>query len=192
MRAEHASGQLRDGSGALTPPISTAVPPVPPAAPLHRSHDRGSSVARSDLLVPLLTISVILLGLGFTLHRFTEPLTMPLWRASRVLRGGHGVWRTLAQATRGHFATDLVATLAVVTAVIIDQPLPGLIVVLMQTGGEALEAYARGRASRAVRAPEETAPRIAHRVAGDDVIDVEVADRCRRPAPHSSRGADSM
>ena len=32
----------------------------------------------------------------------------------------------------------------------------------MQTGGEALERYAEGRASAAVRALEEAAPRIAH------------------------------
>ena len=66
---------------------------------------------------------------------------------------------------RGHFATDLVAMLA-------DrdggrsshQPLAGLVIVLMQTGGEALERYAEGRASAAVRALEEEAPRIAHRI----------------------------
>ena len=45
-----------------------------------------------------------------------------------------------------------------------SQPLAGLIVVLMQTGGEALERYAEGRASAAVRELEAAAPRIAHRL----------------------------
>ena len=48
-----------------------------------------------------------------------------------------------------------------------DQPLAGLVIVLMQTGGEALERYAEGRASAAVRALEEAAPRIGHRVDGE-------------------------
>ena len=50
------------------------------------------------------------------------------------------------------------------TALFLGQPLAGLIVVLMQTGGEALERYAEGRASRAVRELEAAAPRLAHRV----------------------------
>src|SRR5262245_58987061 len=65
---------------------------------------------------------------------------------------------------RGRFAADIVALLAIVTSVVLLQPLPGLVVVLMQTGGEALERYAEGRASRAVRELEDAAPRTAHRL----------------------------
>ena len=62
--------------------------------------------------------------------------------------------------------------LAIVTALILGEPLAGLIVVLMQTGGEALERYAEGRASEAVRELEAAAPRVAHRIAGGVVEDV--------------------
>ena len=72
----------------------------------------------------------------------------------------------------GHFAADLVAMLAIVAALLLRQPLAGLIVVLMQTGGEALERYAEGRASRAVRELEEAAPRLAHRVGAAGIEDV--------------------
>jgi heavy metal translocating P-type ATPase len=72
----------------------------------------------------------------------------------------------------GHYAADLVAMLAIATALLLQQPLPGLIVVLMQTGGEALERYAEGRASEAVRELEAAAPRRAHRLAGIEVTDV--------------------
>lgn len=91
-----------------------------------------------------------------------------------VVVGAPVVWRTLRGALRGQFAADVVASLAIITAVLLGQPIPGLVVVLMQTGGEALERYAEGRASRAVRALEDAAPRVAHRV-GDDIIDVPVA-----------------
>lgn len=73
----------------------------------------------------------------------------------------------------GRFAADLVAMLAVVTALLLGQPLAGLIVVLMQTGGEALERYAEGRASRAVRDLEAAAPRQAHRVRAGVTEDIE-------------------
>jgi heavy metal translocating P-type ATPase len=58
----------------------------------------------------------------------------------------------------------------------LDQPLAGLVIVLMQTGGEALERFAEGRASAAVRALEEAAPRIAHRVTGERIDDIAASD----------------
>jgi heavy metal translocating P-type ATPase len=93
-----------------------------------------------------------------------------------VVTGAPLIWRTVREAGRGRFATDIVASLAVGTAVALMQPLPGLIIVLMQSGGEALERYAEGKASAAVRALEEAAPRLAHRVAGDRVDDVPAGD----------------
>jgi heavy metal translocating P-type ATPase len=105
-----------------------------------------------------------------------------VWMVGLVLTGLPVAWRTLRGIARGHFATDIVATLAIITAVLLAQPLAGLIVVLMQTGGEALERYAEGRASRAVRELEAQAPRIAHRIEGARVTDlpvdeVQVGDR---------------
>jgi heavy metal translocating P-type ATPase len=88
------------------------------------------------------------------------------------------VWGTLRGMLAGRFAADLVALLAVIAALALGNPLPGLVVVLMQTGGEALERYARGRASQAVAELEAAAPRIAHRVTptgADDVAAETVA-----------------
>jgi heavy metal translocating P-type ATPase len=62
--------------------------------------------------------------------------------------------------------------LAIVAALALGNPLPGLVVVLMQTGGEALERYAQGRASEAVRELEAASPRIAHRVTPAGAEDV--------------------
>jgi heavy metal translocating P-type ATPase len=74
----------------------------------------------------------------------------------------------------GRFAADVVAMLAIVAALLLGEPLAGLIVVLMQTGGEALERYAQGRASLAVRELEAAAPRVAHRLVDGKVNDVAV------------------
>ena len=82
------------------------------------------------------------------------------------------VWQTVRGLFVGRFAADLVAMLAIVTALLLGEPLAGLIVVLMQTGGEALELYAQGRASAAVRELEAAAPRLAHRMVGGTIEDV--------------------
>ena len=95
-----------------------------------------------------------------------------VWSAGLALTGAPVVWKTLRGLVAGRFAADLVAMLAIVTALILGEPLAGLIVVLMQTGGEALERYAQGRASEAVRELEAAAPRVAHRLAGGVVQDV--------------------
>jgi heavy metal translocating P-type ATPase len=95
-----------------------------------------------------------------------------LWSAGLVLTGSPVVWQTLRGIASGRFAADLVAMLAIVTSFLLGEPLAGLIVVLMQTGGEALERYAQGRASEAVRELEAAAPRIAHRLLAGEVTDV--------------------
>jgi heavy metal translocating P-type ATPase len=95
-----------------------------------------------------------------------------VWTAGLLLTGLPVVWRTVRGMASGRFAADLVAMLAIVAAALLQQQLPGLIVVLMQTGGETLERYAEGRASEAVRELEAAAPRLAHRVGRDGIEDV--------------------
>lgn len=124
---------------------------------------------------PVTAAAAILGGTSFWLAGRPDAARV-LWTVVLVVTGSPIIWRTIRDARRGRFATDIVASLAIATAVALLQPLSGLIIVLMQSGGEALERYAEGRASAAVRALEEAAPRIAHRVAGDRVDDVPVGD----------------
>jgi heavy metal translocating P-type ATPase len=105
-----------------------------------------------------------------------------VWTAGLWLLGLPLLYRTLRGMLRGRFAADLVAGLAVITAMVLGHPFAGLVIVLMQTGGEALEHFAERRASAAVRALEADAPRQAHRLEGERVVDVPaeavaVADR---------------
>jgi len=95
-----------------------------------------------------------------------------LWMIVLTITGLPVVWKTVYAATKGHFATDLVASLAIGTAVALGQPVAGLVIVLMQTGGETLERFAEGRASGAIRALVEAAPHMARRIVGDRVEDV--------------------
>ena len=125
---------------------------------------------------PLLTCVFIALGFAARALMPHAGYDRVLWYVGLALTGTSVVWSTVRGALRGHFAADVVATLAIVAAVLLGQPLVGLVIVLMQTGGEALERYAEGRASDAVRALEAAAPRIAHRLNGNDVADVRAED----------------
>jgi heavy metal translocating P-type ATPase len=113
----------------------------------------------------------LLLGLGLSLLGEPE-WAFRTWMVGLVLVGLPVVVRTARGALRGVLAADLVATLAMVTAVLLVAPLPGLVVAMMQTGGEALERFAERRATRAVQELEAQAPRTAHRRVGDAIEDV--------------------
>jgi heavy metal translocating P-type ATPase len=115
-----------------------------------------------------------MLAAGFVVRGFGRPdLSTAVWLAGLTLTGAPLVVRTVRGMFRGNFASDVVATLAIVAAVALMEPLAGLVVVLMQSGGEALERYAEGRASDAVRALEADAPRIANRLIGNGVTTLE-------------------
>jgi heavy metal translocating P-type ATPase len=122
------------------------------------------TIPRRAALLPAAALLFIILGAAVRLLGPQPALAARLWLSGLVLTGVPVVWGTLRGMLQRRFAADVVATLAIVAAVALGDPLPGLIVVLMQTGGEALERYAQGRASQAVRELEAAAPRIAHRI----------------------------
>ena len=93
-----------------------------------------------------------------------------------VVAGAPLVVKTLFGLVRGRFAADVVAMLAIVTAVALGQYFAGAIIVLMQSGGEALEAYAMRRASSSLEALLARAPKVAHRLRGGELVDVPVDD----------------
>src|SRR5437773_1481224 len=92
-----------------------------------------------------------------------------------LLAGGMPlVWQTVRGMLRGRFAADIVATLAIVTALILGQYFAGVVIVLLQSGGESLEAYAMQRASSSLEALMARAPKVAHRLRNGDIDDVAV------------------
>jgi heavy metal translocating P-type ATPase len=83
--------------------------------------------------------------------------------------------RTSWGLLHGRFAADVVAMLAIVGAVVFREYFAGAVIVLMQSGGEALEAYAMHRATGSLEALLARAPKIAHRLDGERLTDVPVA-----------------
>jgi cation transport ATPase len=114
---------------------------------------------------------------GTILRISNRALADEIWFIALIVLGIPVVWKTLRGIARGHFAADIVATCSIVMAVALRQPFAGLVIVLMQTGGELLESFAERRASRAVRELEDAAPRIAHRIGADGrTSDISAAD----------------
>jgi heavy metal translocating P-type ATPase len=86
-----------------------------------------------------------------------------------VLSLGRRLWA-------GEFGSDFLAAISIVTAVLLREYLVASIVVLMLSGGSALEEYATKRASRVLDALAKRMPSVAHRESGESVADVRVAD----------------
>lgn len=145
-------------------------------APSDRPRIWGPAGAFRGHFLPVAAILFLIGGAGAWLYTPTRALAGNLWTVGLVVTGAPVVWRTTRSMLQLRFSTDITATLAILAAVLIQQPLPGLVVVLMQTGGEALERYARGRASDALRQLEADAPRIAHLSHGEGLSDVPVSD----------------
>ncbi|MDB5181348.1 MAG: zosA [Candidatus Saccharibacteria bacterium] len=74
----------------------------------------------------------------------------------------------------GAYGIDILALTAIVTSVILKEYWAAIVVVLMLTGGEALEDYAEHRSKAELDALLTRAPQIAHVIRGKKVLDVPV------------------
>ncbi|MGO9645183.1 MAG: heavy metal translocating P-type ATPase [Candidatus Bathyarchaeia archaeon] len=60
------------------------------------------------------------------------------------------LYDTFREVRHGNLSIDLLASIAVISAVLIHEFLPAAIIVVMLLGGQAIEEYASGRSSRAI------------------------------------------
>lgn len=77
------------------------------------------------------------------------------------------------KAAAGQFGADLLAGISIVTSALLGEYLAGTIVVLMLSGGAALEEYATRRASSVLSALAQRTPRTAHRKRKGQIADVD-------------------
>ena len=77
------------------------------------------------------------------------------------------------QVFKGNFSVDILALLSIVTSLVLGQYWVAAIVVLMLSGGQALEGFATRRASSVLNALAKRMPQTAHR-AGTAVEDVSI------------------
>src|SRR6185295_7682798 len=74
------------------------------------------------------------------------------------------------------FGSDLLAGISIITAVLLGEYLAGAFVVLMLSGGDALESYAVRSASSVLAALARRVPSVAHRESDGNMADVPIAE----------------
>jgi heavy metal translocating P-type ATPase len=128
-----------------------------------------------ETLIAVLAVAMIALHL---LLRYAWPELGPTWLplsplwTALVLGGIPLVWGLLQKMLQRQFGSDLLAGISIVTSVLLGEYLAGTLVVLMLSGGEALEAYAVRSASSVLRALSKRMPAVAHRKLNGVVEDI--------------------
>ena len=92
-----------------------------------------------------------------------------------ILGGAPLLFKLSRKVLALEFGADLLAGISILSAVLLGQYLVGAIVVLMLSGGGALEQLASRRASSVLDALANRMPRIAHRKTGASFSDVDLA-----------------
>ncbi|WP_348789124.1 heavy metal translocating P-type ATPase [Leifsonia sp. NPDC080035] len=118
------------------------------------------------LVVGLVGIVLALAGAGAAVQWLFSvyALAVAAWQAVDMVRA----------MLRREFGLDILAITAIVATVLVGEYVAALIVVLMLTGGEALEDYANQRAKRELDALLTRAPQRAHRAEGGGYRDIPI------------------
>jgi heavy metal translocating P-type ATPase len=100
---------------------------------------------------------------------------IPLW-ATLAVGGIPLVWDLARKAARQDFGSDLLAGISIVTASLLGEYLVACIVILMLSGGGALEEAATMRASSVLQALARRMPQTAHCLTSSGVRDVLLSE----------------
>jgi heavy metal translocating P-type ATPase len=122
--------------------------------------------------LPFVAIAGLVAGGALTYFVPSPVLGKYVWFATLIGGGVPLVLQTVRRLVKGHFASDVIAMLAILGAIALDQAFAGVVIVLMQSGGEALDSYAFHRASSSLEALLRRAPRIARRRRGETVTEI--------------------
>jgi len=130
-----------------------------------------------ETLITFLSLGGILF---YVLARFafgwpSQAAQPALW-AVLMFGGAPLVWDLLVKAFKKQFGSDLLAGISIVTSVLLHEYLAGALVVLMLSGGGALEQFAVRRASSVLEALARRMPNRAHRREGGAVRDITVQE----------------
>lgn len=132
---------------------------------------------KKEILIALFTIAmiVIFLVLRYGTSASDWYQSLPLL-AALILGGIPLVWELLVKMYQLEFGSDLLAGISIVVSLLLGEYLAGSLVVLMLSGGEALEAYAVSSASSVLRALSKRMPLVAHRKVDSVVEDIPLEE----------------
>lgn len=130
----------------------------------------------------LLVLSLIAIVTHFALRWAGLPSVMG-WAAADIpllavigIGGIPLVLQILRKLLRGDFGADLLAILALVTAAWVGEYLAAVLIIIMLSGGKALEAYAMRKASSVLLALAERMPASARRRKGEQVEEIPLVE----------------
>jgi heavy metal translocating P-type ATPase len=135
------------------------------------------SIQFSQIWIAFLSAAGVLihLVLRYLIHTSAGVFEIPLYVAVAV--GGVPLLWTLGRhLLRLEFGADLLAGLSIVAAAITGEYLVGAIIVLMLSGGGALETYATQRARSVLAALHKRTPKVAHRRTDSGHVDIPLDD----------------
>lgn len=126
-----------------------------------------------NVLIALLSVLAIsaTLSLRYLFLQESSVAEMPVF-AVLVLGGGILVLRLIGGMFKGEFGSDLLAGISIITSLFLGEYVAGALVVLMLSGGTALEEYAMQRASSVLDALAKRMPTRAHRRSGVSMVDI--------------------
>src|SRR6185437_469190 len=118
---------------------------------------------------------VLHLILRFAVHASSTVFNFPLW----IVLGLGGVPLVLVLAmklVRRELGSDQLAGISIVTSMLLGEYLAGALVVLMLSGGEALERFAVASASSVLRALARRMPSTAHQKIDSQIVDLPLSE----------------
>ena len=143
--------------------------------------DSSGSLSRlwqnKSTLIAGFSITAIVLHLVFryALHSDRELFNCPLI-ATLTIGGLPLLYDLLRKLLKRDFGSDLLGGISIIASVFLGEYLAGSIIVLMLSGGEALENYALRSASSVLAALAKRMPSIAHLKQDSQLLDVELSE----------------
>jgi len=127
--------------------------------------------------IPIIAILGLLFGSIINYTNYSSSIGYWIWYIILIICGAPIVVQTLKEIAHRHFASDVVATFAIITAILTNEAFPGIIIVIMQSGGKALEDYAFRKATNSLDQLMTRSPKIAHlKINEKDIKDIDVSD----------------
>jgi len=147
--------------------------PIQESPPSQRWFSPSALWHRKSAIIAALSIVAIALHLILRYGIHTTPATyrIPLL-AILVIGGLPLLYDLLRKLLARKFGSDLLGGISIVTSILLGEYLAGSIIVLMLSGGEALESYALRSASSVLAALAKRMPSIAHRKQDSQILDV--------------------
>jgi len=150
-------------------------------SPYHNQKYQTIPVAskwQSGLAIASLIALALYLLLRFTFNIAIFGIPAPIIPlAVIIIIGGIPLFsQIIYELFKGSLGADILAAIALVTAVYVGEYVAANLIILMLAGGQALEVYATRKASSVLLALSSRLPSVAHRKIGEHIEEIQIAD----------------